>query len=724
MKRLKSIEFNIENRINRSAVERTLCVVSGIAVNVLLAWLTQKAGLPLYFDTVGTFAVTFIGGSFPGIMTALLTNIIFTFFNDIAAYYSLINVLMAVCAAYIAQKNAFKDIKRILILILHTAFISGVLGAIIQWLLLGRPQYAVIADTLNALTSSSGFSKGLLFVFLSFLLNLIDKGVSVLLALFTISVFPAEMRERIINSGWHQRPLSDTEIEEMKKNFKGKYKSLQGRVFLIVIIVSVAIVAALAYIGMNLYFMHDKEDRTREAKNTAIFAANVLEPDRIDTYLKKGREATGYQRTEEMLEGIRENAADIEYLYVVRPSADGFLVAFDLKTDDIAAYEPGERFEYEEGLKPYIDDLLQGREIPPIESDDFYGWMMTAYQPVYNDRGRCVCYVGADVSLTYFSDFIRQFAVRAALIMSGFMVAIFACIMRVANYYMIYPIKSITSLSNRFVDNIDREDEVKKLNKDVGAFKKLNINTGDEVENLYSVLCTLTENVTEQLWEIQHYSDAVSKMQNGLIITMADMVENRDSDTGAHIQKTAEYVRIIANALKAKGYYAEKITPKYINDIVMSAPLHDVGKINISDKILNKPGKLNAEEYEIMKTHTTMGRMIMEKAISTISGDNYLKEARNMAGYHHEKWDGTGYPEGLHGEVIPLSARIMAVADVFDAVSSKRVYKPAIPFDQAVAIIVEGSGTHFDPKCVEAFLDSLTEVKRVLRKYREYEGEL
>ena len=213
-------------------------------------------------------------------------------------------------------------------------------------------------------------------------------------------------------------------------------------------------------------------------------------------------------------------------------------------------------------------------------------------------------------------------------------------------------------------------------------------------------------------------------MQNGLIITMADMVENRDSDTGAHIQKTAEYVRIIVNGLKRKGYYAEKLTSKYMSDVVMSAPLHDVGKINISDAILNKPGKLSDEEYEIMKTHTTLGRNLLEKAISTISGENYLKEARNMAAYHHEKWDGSGYPEGLHGEVIPLSARIMAVADVFDALSSKRVYKPAFPLNQALEIISNGAGKEFDPKCVEVFMDSLDEVKRVLRKYKEYEGEL
>ncbi|MBP5184919.1 MAG: HD domain-containing protein, partial [Lachnospiraceae bacterium] len=150
---------------------------------------------------------------------------------------------------------------------------------------------------------------------------------------------------------------------------------------------------------------------------------------------------------------------------------------------------------------------------------------------------------------------------------------------------------------------------------------------------------------------------------------------------------------------------------------IMSAPLHDVGKINIPDTVLNKPGKLTDEEFEIMKTHTTAGKKIMERAISTLSGENYLKEARNMAAYHHERWDGKGYPEGLAGEVIPLSARIMAVADVFDALVSPRVYKPAFPVEKALQIIREGSGTQFDPKCVEVFMDALPEVMVVLKRY-------
>ena len=163
------------------------------------------------------------------------------------------------------------------------------------------------------------------------------------------------------------------------------------------------------------------------------------------------------------------------------------------------------------------------------------------------------------------------------------------------------------------------------------------------------------------------------------------------------------------------------MTDKFIEDVVMSAPLHDIGKINIPDAVLNKPGRLTKEEFEIMKRHTTEGKKILEKAINSVKGGTYLREARSMAAYHHERYDGKGYPEGLSGTVIPLSARIMAVADVFDALTSKRIYKPSMTYEEAMQIITEGSGTQFDPLCVEVFVESEDEVRKVLRKYQDKE---
>ena len=193
-------------------------------------------------------------------------------------------------------------------------------------------------------------------------------------------------------------------------------------------------------------------------------------------------------------------------------------------------------------------------------------------------------------------------------------------------------------------------------------------------------------------------------MQSGIITLMADIVENRDDNTGGHIKRTARYVEGIAGELKKRGAYADILTDEYMKDLVVAAPLHDIGKIHVPDAVLNKPGRLTKEEYDIMKTHTTTGKELLNHAKEELGEYGYLTIAVEMATYHHEWWDGSGYPYGVSGNDIPLCARIMAVADVFDALISKRIYKDAMPLEKAYAIIREETGTHFEPEIVEAFL--------------------
>lgn len=216
-----------------------------------------------------------------------------------------------------------------------------------------------------------------------------------------------------------------------------------------------------------------------------------------------------------------------------------------------------------------------------------------------------------------------------------------------------------------------------------------------------------------------YYHEQVSSMQFNMIAMMADLVENRDENTGGHIKRTAKFVEIIANALKRQNLFADTLTPQYISDMVVAAPLHDIGKIHIPDAILNKPGKLTEEEFEIMKSHAAVGRDLLKQAKGQLGQSAYLDIAINMAAYHHEWWNGKGYPDGAKGEEIPLCARIMAVADVFDALTSKRCYKEAMPLQKAYEIIRSESGTHFDPVVAEAFLASLREVEMVWRAFPE-----
>lgn len=704
-------------RFRNSKYHIVLCII-GILADVLPAFASARLGMPFYLDTIGTIGTAILGGVFPGIVVAVVSNALCMMFNNNALYFAFINALVAIYSSWFSRKYTMKKIGSILIYTANIAAGCGVLTALVQQWMFGEAQNVSVGDMTTALSAVLKMPYILSLVFVSILVNLLDKGLSITIALLAARFVSQDLKEKLREADWKQKPLSKDELVAMRKWSRGVNRPIWKRMMVTLVIVTMLAIILMGGIGVRLYFENEKDAKTVAAKKAAEFAAEIVDADRIDEFIRDGRAAEGYEETEDMLYRIRDNAQGVTYLYVIKIEDDGCYVAFDLETEDTPPYLPGEVIEFEEAFEPYLPALFAGEEIDPIESDDISGWVQTVYYPIKNEQGVTKGYVGADVSLEYMAGMMSAFVTKVLLILAGFLILILAYGMWTTSIYSVYPVGSI-ALS---VDELARVgDDQKRLDESVRNIRALDIHTGDEVEKLYEAICTMALNQAEQMRTVRHFSEATAQMQDGLIITMADMVENRDSDTGAHIQKTAAYVRIIAEGLQKKGYYSEKITPKFISDIVRSAPLHDVGKINIPDEVLNKPGKLTDEEFEIMKTHTSAGKKIIEKAINTIHGENYLKEARNMAAYHHERWDGKGYPEGLHGEVIPLSARIMAVADVFDALTSPRIYKPAFPLEKALSIIEEGSGTQFDPKCVEVFMDNLADAKIILKKYNQFE---
>ncbi|MFA7240212.1 MAG: two-component system response regulator [Sulfuricellaceae bacterium] len=214
--------------------------------------------------------------------------------------------------------------------------------------------------------------------------------------------------------------------------------------------------------------------------------------------------------------------------------------------------------------------------------------------------------------------------------------------------------------------------------------------------------------------EVERRLSEVNRLQESSIMVMVSLAEFRDECTGNHIRRTQEYVRVLAEQLAGAPKYAAQLTVPHIELIAKSAPLHDIGKIAIPDNILLKPGKLTPEEFEIMKTHAQRGYEMLRTAGNHMGerGD-FLEMAMEIARCHHEKWDGSGYPNRLAGESIPLSARLMAVADVFDALLTVRPYKTAMTREQAVTIIQQGNGAHFDPQVVEAFMATQDELQRI-----------
>lgn len=214
----------------------------------------------------------------------------------------------------------------------------------------------------------------------------------------------------------------------------------------------------------------------------------------------------------------------------------------------------------------------------------------------------------------------------------------------------------------------------------------------------------------------------LEKTQEVTIKSMGTLAEYRDPETGGHINRTQLYMKLLVNQLKDHPNFSHYLTDEAIDLITRSAPLHDIGKVGVHDQILLKPDKLTPEEFEAMKLHTEYGKRVIEKAEFDLGTESFLRYAKEIAYTHHERWDGTGYPNGLKGVDIPIPGRVMAVADVYDALISKRVYKPPFPHAKAREIILESSETHLDPDIVEAFLaveDQFIEVAKAHADFKE-----
>jgi len=220
---------------------------------------------------------------------------------------------------------------------------------------------------------------------------------------------------------------------------------------------------------------------------------------------------------------------------------------------------------------------------------------------------------------------------------------------------------------------------------------------------------------------VQERTREIAAVQEAALVALGSLAETRDNETGNHIRRTQRYVQVLAG----HPSFQAVLTPEKQESIYRSAPLHDIGKVGIPDRILLKPGRLTPEEFSVMQTHPRLGRdaiLAAEKLLDSHS--DFLVTAREIAYSHHEKWDGTGYPEGLAGEAIPLAARLMAVADVYDALISKRVYKDPMPHEQAVEIIRQGRGCHFDPVVVDAFLDVAEEFRALSVRYADQDDDV
>ena len=275
----------------------------------------------------------------------------------------------------------------------------------------------------------------------------------------------------------------------------------------------------------------------------------------------------------------------------------------------------------------------------------------------------------------------------------GFMLSLFLAVMLISGQYLSRLI--MLSLHQRF--------ENQSLAQQLAAMN-------DELEH----------KVVERTAQLQHKTEEVAQIRDATIMAMASLAETRDNETGNHLKRTQTYIRALGMKLRDHPHFRDFLTEDNLESLYKLAPLHDIGKVGIPDAILLKHGKLTEEEYQIMKMHPTLGGNAISAAERGLPTPNrFLHIAREIAIGHHEKWDGSGYPAGLRGDAIPISARLMAVADVYDALICKRIYKEPFSHEQAVAYILQAKGEHFDPDVIDAFLAIQDEFRQIAEKFRD-----
>lgn len=280
-------------------------------------------------------------------------------------------------------------------------------------------------------------------------------------------------------------------------------------------------------------------------------------------------------------------------------------------------------------------------------------------------------------------------------------------------------------LNKTFVLSLRQRFENLSLLQQLTAQKSVTEEARNQLERANAALLEhelkLEQMVQERTAQLQQRTDEVVAVKDTTILALSSLAETRDNETGNHIRRTQYYVRSLAMHLRGHPRFSDFLTNENIELLYKIAPLHDIGKVGIPDYILHKPGKLTQKEFDIMKTHTVLGGNAISGAgnMTNVHNSPFLIAARQIAIGHHEKWDGSGYPFALRGDDIPLVARLMALADVYDAMSCRRVYKSAIAHDDVVASIIAGRGKHFDPDVVDAFVAAADEFKEIAKKYRD-----
>ncbi len=702
-----------------------LCLVC-VGINYGGSKLANALHLPVFLDSVGTMMSAALGGGLPGVIVGYLTNLINGISDPITMYYGILNVMIAIFTA-VFYRRGFLSLKKpglFFLAVFVYSLIGGALGSVITWLLYGFSfGTGISAPLAEFIYRSQVFDKFWSQFSADMLIDLLDKLISVGLMLMIIKLLPKKIRAfykdyyesegllldapEMMREMFERGGMLKPEKHKVKKSF-----SLKAKVLMLLVVASILIGTSASIISFLLFRESEERGRTNQGIGVSNVAARMVDGDHVKEYLSGEYDEDEYKLTAIRIGDLRNYVPDVEDLYILSITEKGVKIVFgEDKAGNIIS--PGTIKVLDEEIKQYYADLCSGKEVPIIKHDTEYGEVISVSNRVFDSHGKCVAYSIVNISTDEMKAEIYEFLIKVITLFFGIFLLILTVSLFLAEKGITTPINDITGATQAFA-----YDTEEARDKSVEKIENLNIRTGDEIENLYHAIAKTTHDTVGYIDDVNEKNNIIMKMQNGMIMVLADMVEGRDQNTGDHVRKTAAYVRLILNKLREAGKYTDKLTDKYIEDVVSSAPLHDVGKIGVSDLILNKEGPLEKDEFDKMKLHTVYGDEMITKAMSTLAGNTgYLMEAKNLARYHHERWNGKGYPDGLKGEEIPLSARVMAVADVFDALVSKRCYKPPFSYEKAFNIIEEEIGEQFDPEVAKAFLAAKEEAIEIAKSH-------
>ena len=465
---------NFMNTIDSARKVAIICAAC-VIVNVAGSFVAQKFNLPIYLDTYGTIFIAALGGYVPGIAVGFFTNLFGSMLSISKMYFSIVNILIAIITAFLCQRGYYEKFSKVLLTIPLTVLVASLVGTLIEELIYRK---ILIESLWNFLLD---FNE-------QFFNELPDKCLAILIAFFLIKKVPDDLRKKFLLLGKMQAPLSSEIRRELKNERASKFiNSLRTKMIFNLIAITILVAFSITAISYTIYKESAMNDCIRIADGISAMAASEINPGSVEEYLERGHNAEGYNEIERRLYRIRASNSDIKYLYVYKIMEDGCHVVFDLDTPDTPASKPDDVEAFEKAFLPYLPDLFAGKPIPPIVSDDEYGYLLTIYKPVYNSVGECVCYVGIDFSLESISNYGRIFISKVISLFLGAVIFIFVLGLMFIENNIILPINTMAYCAKNFAYD---SEEARAHN--IERMKNLEIKTNDEIENLYAAFLKTT----------------------------------------------------------------------------------------------------------------------------------------------------------------------------------------------------------------------------------------